>query len=153
MRYRFHSISVHFIIGSANDVLPRRHFLAAMPAFATSGEAFAQTSGGGVIGVDVPIEEFESPGLDKLDAPELQGSKPPSEEQQRKAKEALDGTPYGPRPIDIALSFITRYGTIDPDRISQWPKDAAWNPLVKQFFSATSLRPNDDMVDWCAADS
>jgi uncharacterized protein (TIGR02594 family) len=69
----------------------------------------------------------------------------------KKAQEIIDATPKGPTPFVIAKSFVDRFAKTDPEAISQWPAPKNWNPLVKGFFSATSLRVNNDMIDWCAA--
>jgi uncharacterized protein (TIGR02594 family) len=104
-----------------------------------------------VIGQEVTFEQLTFPTFDSLDDPELQGYKRPTAVQQAKAQSVIDATPKGPTPFDIAKSFIDRYEKSDPEAISQWPAPSTWNPLVKEFFSATSLRVNNDMVDWCAA--
>ncbi len=104
-----------------------------------------------VVGKDVGFDQLAFPTFDSLDDAEIQGYNPPSEAQRVKARSIIDATPKGPTPFDVAKSFIDRYGKTDPEAISQWPAPAAWNPVVKDFFDATSLRVNNDMVDWCAA--
>lgn len=87
----------------------------------------------------------------RLQNPFLLGTEKPTDAQKDKTQKIVEGTPKGPRPIDIAQSFVDRFALSDPDAISQWPADAAWNPLVVEFFTATSLVVKNDMVPWCAA--
>lgn len=100
---------------------------------------------------DPTLDQLEYPDLALLDTPEPFGSSPPTEAQRAKAKEIISSTPRGPTPLAVADSFVTRFFASEPELISQWPAPAAWNPLVVEFFSATSMRPNNDMVAWCAA--
>lgn len=104
-----------------------------------------------VVGQDVGFEQLTFPPFDALDQPELFGYSPATAAQREKAQRIIEATPKGPTPFAIAKSFIDRFANADPDAISQWPAPKTWNPLVKEFFSATSLRVNNDMVDWCAA--
>jgi uncharacterized protein (TIGR02594 family) len=104
-----------------------------------------------VVGKDVPFAELKNPPFDALDAAELFGSHPPTDEQRKKAAKIIDETPKGPTPYSVARSFVDRFAKTDPDAISQWPEPQAWNPVVKEFFDATTLRVNNDMIDWCAA--
>lgn len=91
------------------------------------------------------------PPFEALDAPQKFGYSPATAEQKEKSKKIILETPKGPRPIDIAENLVARFYEKDPDAISQWPAPSAWNPLVVEFFSSTSLRVNNDMVHWCAA--
>lgn len=120
------------------------------PAAGLAGPARGQASPQ-VVGEDLAFNQLTMPSIESLDDPELFGYAGPNEAQKAKAREMIDGTPKGPTPIAIAESFITRYAKSDPDLIAQWPSPAAWNPLVVEFFRATSLRVNNDMIDWCAA--
>jgi uncharacterized protein (TIGR02594 family) len=104
-----------------------------------------------VVGRDVRFEQLAMPPIETLDDAELFGYKPPTAAQLQKAQQIIDSTPKGPTPFDIAKSFVDRFFESDPEAISQWPSPSSWNPLVKEFFSATSLRANNDMIDWCAA--
>jgi uncharacterized protein (TIGR02594 family) len=104
-----------------------------------------------VVGQDIPFQQLAFPPIDSIDNEEPFGYSPPTEAQRSKAADIINATPKGPTAFDVAKSFITRFAKSDPDAISQWPAPQAWNPLVKEFFSATSLRVNNDMVDWCAA--
>jgi uncharacterized protein (TIGR02594 family) len=135
-------------------MLSRRDFsisLVVLPlAFHPSG-AFAQPSDDPIVGKDTGFEQLTMPPIESLDDPELFGYSKPTADQLAKAKQIIDDTPKGPTPYAIAKSFVDRFFEKDPEAISQWPAPAAWNPLVKEFFSATSLRVNNDMVDWCAA--
>ncbi|MGE4045290.1 MAG: CHAP domain-containing protein [Acetobacteraceae bacterium] len=91
------------------------------------------------------------PPFGALDAPQKFGYEAPTRAQKEKVDRILQDTPKGPSPLAIARSFSERYGKSDPQAISQWPAPAAWNPLVVEFFRATSLKVNNDMVAWCAA--
>ncbi len=104
-----------------------------------------------VIGEAISFDQLSFPSLESLDDPELFGYEPATAAQLARARKIIDDTPKGPTPYDVARSFIDRFAKSDPDAISQWPAPATWNPLVKEFFSATSLRANNDMIDWCAA--
>jgi len=97
------------------------------------------------------LDQLIYPPFGAIDAPRPFGYKPPDEKQKRKAEDIVKATIKGPRPIDIAQSFIERFYTQDPEAISQWPAPAPWNPLIVEFFSATTLKANNDMVAWCAA--
>jgi uncharacterized protein (TIGR02594 family) len=103
---------------------------------------------------DKTVDSFDQltfPPVDTLDNPEPFGYSPPTEAQKARAAEVVRTTPKGPRPIDIAQSFVDRFYKQDPEVISQWPSPSSWNPLVVEFFSATTLRANNDMIAWCAA--
>jgi uncharacterized protein (TIGR02594 family) len=76
---------------------------------------------------------------------------PPSGEQNKRVDKIIDETPSGPRPIDIAQSFIDRFYATDPNIISQWPAPQPWNPLIVRFFNATKEPAKDDTVPWCSA--
>jgi uncharacterized protein (TIGR02594 family) len=78
------------------------------------------------------------------------GFKPASAAEKQAAKDVENASPKGPRPIDIAQSFVDRFAKM-PDVISQWPAPHAWNPLIVDFFSATATPANNDMIPWCAA--
>ena len=104
-----------------------------------------------VIGTEVGFYQLPLPPLASLDDQEVYGYNKPTADQLARAQKIVDETPKGPRPYDVAKSFIDRFSQTDPDAIAQWPAPAAWNPLVKGFFDATSLRVKDDMVNWCAA--
>jgi uncharacterized protein (TIGR02594 family) len=97
------------------------------------------------------FDQLVYPPLETLENPELFGYKPATEAQKRKAQEIVDGTPKGPKPIDIAQSLVDRFYDKEPDAISQWPAPASWNPLIVEFFKATSTPANSDMIPWCAA--
>jgi hypothetical protein len=75
----------------------------------------------------------------------------PTAVQIRRATEIIAKTPTGPRPIDIAQTFVDRFYTKEPALISQLPPPAARNPLIGKFFQDTSTPNNGDIVAWCAA--
>ena len=104
-----------------------------------------------VIGTDVGFDQLPLPPLVSLDDPQVYGYKKPTADQLAKAQKIMDETPKGPHPYDVAKSFIDRFAQLDPNAIAQWPAPASWNPLVKGFFDATSLRAQNDMINWCAA--
>jgi uncharacterized protein (TIGR02594 family) len=99
---------------------------------------------------DEPFAEVAYPDFGAISAPEKFGLNPPTEEQRAKAQLMINNAPVGPHPIDVAQSFIDRYSS-DPKSISQWPKPEPWNPLIAEFFNATSEPANNDMIPWCAA--
>ena len=131
-------------------MLSRRLLLSMTPAVLPVVRAFAQPVLG-VFGEDLVFDQLTNPLIPSLNSPGKFGFSKPTQEQIEKANEALNGTPKDQHPIDIAESFIMRYAASDPERISQWPAPQTWNPLIVEFFKATSLRVNNDMVDWCAA--
>lgn len=97
------------------------------------------------------FDQLVYPPIEALDNPQPFGYEPATEAQKKKARDIADSTPKGPRPIDIAQSFVQRFSVKDPDAISQWPAPASWNPLIVEFFSVTSIRAKNDMIAWCAA--
>jgi uncharacterized protein (TIGR02594 family) len=97
------------------------------------------------------IVELDYPPFEDVNPERPFGNLPPDEEQRKKVEKIIAETPAGPTPLAIALSFVRRFATSDPQAISQWPRNAAWNPLVVNFFGSTSTPANNDMVAWCAA--
>ncbi|MDL2410752.1 hypothetical protein PY650_35435 [Rhizobium calliandrae] len=75
----------------------------------------------------------------------------PTPMEIKQTHDALALTPNGPRPIDIAQSFIDRYYERKPSVISQRPPPAALNPLIAEFLAVTALHPLNDPIPWCAA--
>jgi uncharacterized protein (TIGR02594 family) len=97
------------------------------------------------------MDQLTWPPLEALSSPELFGYSEPNQTQKNKAAAIVQATPKGPSPFDIAQSFVDRFFATDPATISQWPAPSSWNPLVVEFFSATTLRAANDMIAWCAA--
>lgn len=97
------------------------------------------------------FDQLIYPPIEALDDPQPFGVKPPTQDEVKKATLIIDQTVKGPRPIDVAQSFVDRFYDNDPSAISQWPAPSHWNPLIVKFFSATSYRANNDMIAWCAA--
>jgi uncharacterized protein (TIGR02594 family) len=97
------------------------------------------------------FDQLTFPPIEALDNPTQFGYEPATEEQKESSASIVRTTPKGPTPIAIAQSFVDRFSNDDPEAISQWPAPASWNPLIVEFFSATSLRANNDMIAWCAA--
>ena len=130
----------------------RKVILAALtaPYLVNANSSHAQDSAN-VVGESSDFLQLPMPSIASLDDASLFGFKPATAAQIAKAQAIIDATPKGPTPFAIAQSFIERFYGKDNDAISQWPAPSNWNPLVKEFFTATSLRANDDMVDWCAA--
>ena len=91
------------------------------------------------------------PPIEAIDNPQPFGYERATQAEIDRAKLIIAQTVQGPRPIDIAQSFVDRFFKTAPDLISQWPAPAHWNPLVVEFFSATSYHANNDMIPWCAA--
>src|SRR5262245_3654089 len=73
------------------------------------------------------------PPIEALDDPVPFGYQPATQEQIRRAADIISQTPKGPRPIDIAQSFVDRFFEKEPKLISQWPAPESWNPLVVEF--------------------
>jgi hypothetical protein len=121
--------------------------LAAYPLIGCVLPAFGQPAED----ADLTFDQLIYPPIEALDDPQPFGYKPATEAQKKRAREIVDGTPKGPRPIDIAQSFVDSFYAKEPDAISQWPAPANWNPLIVDFFGATSYRANNDMIAWCAA--
>ncbi|TCR89816.1 CHAP domain-containing protein [Rhizobium sp. BK376] len=68
------------------------------------------------------------------------------------ARAIVSRTPYGPRPIDIAQSFVDRFSRANPAAISQPSPPAAPNPLISEFIKpAGRFSGQDDIIPWCAA--
>ncbi|WP_181321838.1 CHAP domain-containing protein [Trinickia symbiotica] len=102
-----------------------------------------------------PQDEMLSPLIypifEAVYSPRVQGFLPPTGDEKEKVTKIVNATPTGPRPIDVAQYFVDRFFVHDPMVISQWPAPQPWNPLIVQFFSATSSPANNDTVPWCAA--
>ena len=79
------------------------------------------------------------------------GYNKPTADQIKRADEIINSCPKGPRPIDVAQWFVDNFYEKEPLVISQWPKPAAWNPLIVDFFKDTSTPANSDMIAWCSA--
>ncbi|MEF0942670.1 CHAP domain-containing protein [Rhizobium sp. BR 362] len=75
----------------------------------------------------------------------------PTPTEIKQTREVLASTPTGPRPIDVAQSFIDRYFEHKPAVISQQPPPAPLNPLIAEFLEAAALHPLNDPIPWCAA--
>lgn len=100
-------------------------------------------------------DEFDQllfPPRDALADPAKYGYRTATSAERERADDIVANTPRGPKPVDVAQSFVSRFYDGDPRVISQWPAPDTWNPLVVHFFNdATQLKVHDDMVDWCAA--
>jgi uncharacterized protein (TIGR02594 family) len=97
------------------------------------------------------FDQLIYPPIEAIDDPQPFGYDEPTQKQKDKAKAIEQSMPKGPTPVAIAQAFVDRYYQSDPEAISQWPAPSAWNPLVRTFFGATTLKANNDMVAWCAA--
>jgi uncharacterized protein (TIGR02594 family) len=102
-------------------------------------------------GSDQLLVPQDSPMISDLTKLHPFGSHPASVAEIAKANNIIANTPTGPRPIDIAQSFVDRFYKAYPHAISEWPKAESWNPLIAKFFDATSTRTEQDTVAWCAA--
>lgn len=67
----------------------------------------------------------------------------------------LKEAPFNCRPIDVAKYFHalgrgkTKFGEEGRSFARGWPH--YYNPVIVEFFSATSLKPSGDETSWCAA--
>ncbi len=120
--------------------------LLALPLLAIPTFAFGQNNSD-----DDAFDQLIYPPIGSLDSPKLFGYEPATQAQVEKARLIINNTPRGPSPIDIARSFVSRFAVQDPEAISQWPAPKEWNPVVVEFFRATSTKANSDMIPWCAA--
>ena len=66
-----------------------------------------------------------------------------------RAASIINNAPTGPTPIDVARYFLS--DKVDERYREQWPKSAAWNPVIVEFFKATNFQASNDMIAWCAA--
>jgi uncharacterized protein (TIGR02594 family) len=66
-------------------------------------------------------------------------------------KKVLAGAKSGQRPVDVANYFYKLGQSSDPMRsyVREWPERA--NPVIVEFFRATSTTPTGDITPWCAA--
>lgn len=95
--------------------------------------------------------QLNNPPISAIDAPVKFGYKTPSQDQIARVDKIIAET-KGATPMELAQTFVDRFYKTDRDVISQWPAPSSWNPLIVRFFNeATSLKVNNDMVDWCAA--
>jgi uncharacterized protein (TIGR02594 family) len=82
----------------------------------------------------------------------LQQRRKPSSDDIRLARAIINQTPDGPRPIDIAQSFVDRFSLINPAAISQGSPPAPPNPLISEFIKpAGGSSGENDVIPWCAA--
>lgn len=127
-------------------MITRRTLVALMAAFPTlrPDSIFARKVG------REPILQLQYPAPTTSAKPSVRRSKPTMVEIKR-ARDIIDLTPRGPRPIDIAQSFIDRYFDTKPTVISQRPPPASLNPLIAEFLKTTSPYSNNDPIPWCAA--
>jgi uncharacterized protein (TIGR02594 family) len=95
----------------------------------------------------VPTEELSTP--DEINPLKLYGTGNPSDDELEKAAAIIDNAPTGPTPFDVARYFLS--DKVDEHYREQWPKAAAWNPVIVEFFKATNFEASNDMVAWCAA--
>ncbi|MDH1145171.1 CHAP domain-containing protein [Pseudomonas mosselii] len=81
------------------------------------------------------------------------GTQAATSAEQALAGEVLKGVPKNCMPIEIALYFLDvgqgKYGEERKPYITAWP--VRWNPVIVEFFKATSLQPSGDTTAWCAA--
>ncbi|KFC69249.1 CHAP domain protein [Bosea sp. LC85] len=100
---------------------------------------------------EAEFSQLSNPPLEAIESPVKFGYKPATPDQINKTDRIIAET-TGATPLEVAQSFIDRFYYTDRDAISQWPAPSNWNPLIVRFFNeATSLKVNNDMVDWCAA--
>jgi uncharacterized protein (TIGR02594 family) len=101
--------------------------------------------------IEPSLDQLDYPPFSDIRGPAVLGIQRPSPSQIEYVRKIIQATPMGPRPIDVAQSFVDRFSKNAPDVISQWPLPHAWNPLVVEFFSATNFPAQSDLVPWCAA--
>jgi uncharacterized protein (TIGR02594 family) len=130
-------------------MISRRYFiraLATLAAYPALGSCAPENRD-----VQPVLSQLLFPDLATINEHRSRGESQPTDAQVQRAKQIIAATPVGPTPLDVAQSFIDRFGNSEPDIISQWPTPDAWNPLIVEFFSATNLRVSNDMIAWCAA--
>lgn len=81
------------------------------------------------------------------------GTEKPTSAENMLGQEVLKSLPSNCTPIEIALYFLAvGQGKFGMDRIpyiTAWPE--RWNPVIVEFFRATTLQPSGDTTAWCAA--
>lgn len=81
------------------------------------------------------------------------GTEKPTNAEQVLGQDILKNLPSNCTPIEIALYFLAvGQGKFGEDRIpyiTAWPE--RWNPVIVEFFRATTLQPSGDTTAWCAA--
>ena len=97
------------------------------------------------------LKEIEFPPFEMIDPISQFGRYEPDLAIKKRAEEAWNSAPKGPKPISIADYFIDSFSTWSPDVITQWPQDDYWNPVIVEFFRSTNYKAENDMVPWCAA--
>lgn len=126
----------------------------ATASLAIAGSAIFEPFNGSALAEPLPADELielKFPPIAALSDPVKYGYSPPDQAQIDKAKRMVQEAPSGPTGFAVAEYFVRKYYMSDPEAISQWPAPSAWNPLVVEFFRATTLHASNDMVDWCAA--
>lgn len=81
------------------------------------------------------------------------GGHPAYPSETATAAQIISRAPPGPQPYEVAKYFLAVangvYGpTLQPYTYG-WPQ--RWNPLIVDFFQATSTQPEGDLTPWCAA--
>jgi uncharacterized protein (TIGR02594 family) len=81
------------------------------------------------------------------------GDRPPRNSEERIAKAIITKAPTGPTPFDVANYFLGiatgQFGNTWQPYAQGWP--VRWNPVIVNFFEATSTKPEGDLTAWCAA--
>jgi uncharacterized protein (TIGR02594 family) len=137
-------------------MISRRHFTTAALIGSVAGglPTYSGLAGAQDMQVEPGGEEelqLIDPPIESIDQPATFGYKPATPDEIAAVDKIISET-KGSTPYEVALSFVRRFYQHDRDVISQWPAPAHWNPLIVRFFrDATSLKANNDMVDWCAA--
>jgi uncharacterized protein (TIGR02594 family) len=81
------------------------------------------------------------------------GTEAATSAEEALAKLVLKDMPTNCTPIEVALYFhdvgLGKYGEDRKPYSTAWP--VRWNPVIVEFFRATSLKPSGDTTAWCAA--
>jgi uncharacterized protein (TIGR02594 family) len=101
----------------------------------------------------IGVEPDYSGPLPKLRGGGTLGDRPPLNGEEKIAKAIITRAPVGPTPFEVAKFFLAvakgEYGKQWQPYAQGWP--VRWNPVIVNFFQATSTTPEGDVTAWCAA--
>lgn len=88
-----------------------------------------------------------------FDGSQETGSSPATPDEELQALQLINKAPTNCAPMDVALYYLSigqgDHGKENIPYITAWP--VRWNPVIVNFFKATSLKPSGDTTAWCAA--